>query len=108
MKDIAKAIGIKNSSLYKHYTSKKSSIRSSKRFRKDCNAQNRLSVPDKANAAFAYANFGDSQARGSFLYGTMLPADPRRQGVIVDRDITNIEMTLNNADYPVEELKNRS
>ena len=36
------------------------------------------------------------------FYETMLPVKPRKAGVKNDESITNIDMALNYADYPVE------
>lgn len=46
-----------------------------------------------------------SDVSGSALSETMLPVSLRRQGVIEDTKITNIDMTLHYEDYPLEELK---
>lgn len=39
------------------------------------------------------------------LFDTMLPASPRRPGVLTDTNVTNIDMTLHYDEYPLEELK---
>lgn len=39
------------------------------------------------------------------LLKTMLPVGMRRQGVIADTNITNIDMTLNYNEYPLEEIE---
>lgn len=45
-----------------------------------------------------------SQADTSTLYETMLPVSPRKEGIAADTAITNIDMTLHYAAYPVERI----
>ncbi|MNI93204.1 hypothetical protein D3C73_1511170 [compost metagenome] len=39
------------------------------------------------------------------MYETMLPVTPRKQGIIADTNITNMDMTLHFEEYPLEEIK---
>lgn len=55
--------------------------------------------------SFIFTSMMGSDVSGSSLFETMLPVNPRRQGVITDTKITNIDMTLHYEDYPVEDLK---
>ena len=45
-----------------------------------------------------------SNVSSGTLFQTMLPVSPRRQGVIADTKITNIDMNLHYEDYPLEKL----
>jgi len=45
-----------------------------------------------------------SDNNDSNLLETMLPVNKRRQGVIADTEITNIDMTLHYNEYPLEEI----
>lgn len=45
------------------------------------------------------------EVSGDDLLKTMLPVGLRRQGVIADTRITNVDMTLNYEDYPLENLE---
>jgi predicted alpha/beta hydrolase family esterase len=40
----------------------------------------------------------------SSFYNTMLPVAPRQKGILTDENITNIDMTVNFDDYPVEKI----
>jgi len=53
---------------------------------------------------FIFNSMMGSKVNDNTLYETMLPASPRRQGVIADTNITNIDMTLNFNKYPLEEI----
>ena len=53
---------------------------------------------------FVFNSMMGSKVDGNALYETMLPVNPRRQGIITDTDITNLDMTLHYNDYPLEEI----
>lgn len=54
---------------------------------------------------FVFNAMMGSDVNGSTLYETMLPVSSRRQGVIADTNITNIDMNLHYDEYPLEKLK---
>lgn len=54
---------------------------------------------------FVFNGMMGSQIDGEALYETMLPVASRRQGIIADTDITNVDMTLHYDEYPVEEIE---
>lgn len=54
---------------------------------------------------FVFNSMMGSKVDSNDLYETMLPVSPRRQGVIADTNITNIDMTLHYDEYPIEEIK---
>jgi pimeloyl-ACP methyl ester carboxylesterase len=54
---------------------------------------------------FIFNSMMGSKVNSSTLFETMLPVSPRRQGIIMDTGITNIDMTLHYDEYPIEKLK---
>ncbi len=54
---------------------------------------------------FIFDSMMGSKVNSSTLFETMLPVSPRRQGIIMDTNITNIDMTLHYDEYPIEKLK---
>lgn len=52
---------------------------------------------------FAFKSMMGSNISSSF-YDTMLPVEPRHKGILVDENITNIDMLINYDDYPVEKI----
>ena len=54
---------------------------------------------------FIFDSMMGSKVNSSTLFETMLPVSPRRQGIIMDTGITNIDMTLHYDEYPIEKLK---
>lgn len=54
---------------------------------------------------FIFNSMMGSKVDNSTLFETMLPVSPRRQGIIMDTNITNIDMTLHYDEYPIEKLK---
>ena len=53
---------------------------------------------------FAFNTMMGSEADANTLYETMLPVNPRRQGIAADTDVTNIDMSLHYDEYPVEAI----
>jgi pimeloyl-ACP methyl ester carboxylesterase len=51
-----------------------------------------------------YSMFG-SKNIGDEVFDGLLPVKPRRQGIIADSDLTNIDMAINFYDYPIENLE---
>jgi pimeloyl-ACP methyl ester carboxylesterase len=51
-----------------------------------------------------YSMFGSKNV-GDEVFDDLLPVKPRKQGIIADSEITNIDMAVNYYDYPVENLK---
>ena len=54
---------------------------------------------------FIFNSMMGSEVNGNTLYQTMLPVKPRRQGIIADTDITNIDMMLHYNEYPLEKIE---
>lgn len=54
---------------------------------------------------FIFNSMMGSKVNSSTLFETMLPVSPRRQCIIMDTGITNIDMTLHYDEYPIEKLK---
>ena len=50
-----------------------------------------------------YSMFGSKNIPNE-IFENMLPVKPRRQGIITDTDITNIDMAVNFYDYPIENI----
>ena len=51
-----------------------------------------------------YTMFG-SKDIGNDVFDDLLPVKPRRNGIITDSEITNIDMLINYNDYPVENIQ---
>ena len=51
-----------------------------------------------------YSMFGSKNV-GDEVFDDLLPVKPRKQGIIADTEITNIDMAVNYNDYPIENLK---
>lgn len=52
---------------------------------------------------FAFKSMMGSKINGSF-YNTMLPVAPRKEGILADKTITNIDMLVNFDDYPADKV----
>jgi pimeloyl-ACP methyl ester carboxylesterase len=51
-----------------------------------------------------YSMFGSKNVSDD-VFDNLLPVKPRREGIIVDSEITNMDMGINFYDYPVEDIK---
>ncbi len=51
-----------------------------------------------------YSMFGSKNV-GDEVFDDLLPVTPRKQGIIADSEITNIDMSVNYYNYPIENLK---
>jgi pimeloyl-ACP methyl ester carboxylesterase len=54
---------------------------------------------------FIFDSMMGSDVSKTDLFDTMLPVSPRRDGILIDTEITNIDMTLHYEEYPVENIK---
>ena len=54
--------------------------------------------------SFIYSSMFGSDISNTNLMETMLPVKERREGIITDTEITNIDMMLNYNDYPLEKI----